>query len=182
MPSLDHVAVVALDAHDHSTHGVEAIETELDTLAGLGATIHRIESTADMGRLPSSLDALIFGLHGTASDDRNVWHMPDGERFDAHGLASMSLPPLVIAGVCYSGSLQGSPSPFSFVPAALVGGASAIVMTLYNGSARSISSALDSLYRSLGEGVPVSRALYDAQSHRTALSVAERFPLVALAR
>jgi hypothetical protein len=180
-PSFARVVFVGIDATDHPEFGVVGVCEELATLADLGCAVSRVGSVGELSQGLDGADALVLAVHGDVLEGRNVLVFPDGSRLSALDLADLALPELVIGAACWSGALHGDPSPFSLVPACLLGGAREVVVTLWDADSLVLSETLRLVYAELAAGATSSQALHHARrrlGHLTSSTDA----LIAIAR
>jgi hypothetical protein len=120
---------------------------------------------------------------GTDDSDRNGLEFPDGTHVTSVDLAAIAWPSIVISTSCWSGGLIASASPLTFVPALLMGGAQALVVSLWDGLVEASNDVTLGLLRHLAAGLTLGEALSEAQRAPAVLRHGvHRWTLAAVAR
>lgn len=156
------VVYLGVDSRENSTTGLPGVDDEVGLLRSLGADVAQVRSLEELKRTPRG-DLWVFGIHGRIDRGRNVFLFPDESQVPSDTLADLDMAPILIGATCWSGSLRSHPSPFSLVPAAFLGGARALVLTLWDAETHRVHDVLQRLYPRLIAGENVASALAEAQ-------------------
>jgi hypothetical protein len=179
------VLVVGADTEElvGSNAGVGGLLVLIDGLRRLGLSVSRAQSIGELRRLAPPADAVILAVHGTDDSDRNGLEFPDGTHVTSVDLAAIAWPSIVISTSCWSGGLIASASPLTFVPALLMGGAQALVVSLWDGLVEASNDVTLGLLRHLAAGLTLGEALSEAQRAPAVLRHGvHRWTLAAVAR
>lgn len=154
---LRRAVVLGQDTTEHPD-GVAGLLDEIASLNAAGVHVVRVSTLDELADALANTDLLVLSVHGFVSDRRNLLLVPGLGAIDASELALLRLPPLLVAGACWSGTHQSIAAPFALLPAALAGGARAVVTMLWDADARDASATLSRFYRELAQNGAVRRA------------------------
>jgi hypothetical protein len=115
---LERVVYVGVDVLDDPRTGVSGVRREIASLRDLGAGVTQVRTFAELSMaLPA--DMLVLAVHGLLNERENSFTFPSGDLVHSSRLASLPLPPVVVAASCWTGALASTAAPFAAVPAVL---------------------------------------------------------------